>query len=169
MTLDDGYVPLELFGEDHWSTLAYAETVMVECAGFQVGYDPRMRQGRRNYRVMTEQCPRPVRPGSRAMGVVMDNKYSTRLNDGSTVERHDDWHCVQDMVAAGLMGVIDVAQRDGRFERRTDAIDADPELVEPKAVLGLTPLGMKIADQLREHKRQGGRWRDFSPKIEEAA
>ena len=45
MKLEDGYVPPNLFGKDHWSTLAYMETIMVDCGGFQVGADPRMRAG----------------------------------------------------------------------------------------------------------------------------
>ncbi len=43
-------VPVELWSKDHWSTLAYIETVMVEHGGrFEVGWDPRMRQNRRNF------------------------------------------------------------------------------------------------------------------------
>jgi len=30
---------MDLWGRDHWSTLAYIETVMVDCKGFQIGQD----------------------------------------------------------------------------------------------------------------------------------
>jgi hypothetical protein len=33
MRADDGYIDIHLWGKDHWSTLAYIETVMVECGG----------------------------------------------------------------------------------------------------------------------------------------
>jgi len=142
MRLPDGYVPVALFGKDHWSTLAYMETVMVECAGFEVGFDPRMRQNRRNYRVMWEQVPHPKRVDSRsARGMVMDLKYSTKMKDGSVVQGHDDWSCVQDMANAGFLTAV----------------------VEPGKVLHLTPLGRKMSDELRAHKRAGGSFGNFNP------
>lgn len=146
------YVPVENFGPDHWSTLAYAETVMMECGGFQVGYDARMRQGRRNYRVMQEECRRPSRPTSGGHGVVMEAKYSTVLKDGSVEVGHDDWSCVQDMVVAGLMGI-----------KEGDKIVTDVTLMEPSAVLHLTEEGQRLSNQVRAHKRGGGSWRDFAP------
>ena len=148
MRLEDGYVAIDNFSPDHWSTLAYAETVMVECGFFQVGFDARMRQGRRHFRVMHEQCRKPKRPSSGAMGVVMDNKYSTTMRDGTVVQGHDDWHCVQDMVAAGLMTSKD-------------------DSVEPCVKLHLTDLGRDINGQLRAHKASGGSWKTFEPKLEQ--
>jgi hypothetical protein len=156
MTLDD-YVPIENFGADHWSTLAYAETVMVECAGFQVGYDPRMRQGRRHYRVMYEQCKRPKRPNNPSMGMVMDDKYSTPLKDGTVISGHDDWHCIQDCVNAGLLGVIDPNVDGG--------VDCDANRVEPGVMLALSAKGHEINSQLRKHKAEGGRWKTFEPEL----
>jgi len=151
MTLEDGYVPVAKFGKDHWSTLAYAETVMVDCGGFQVGLDPHMRQGRRHYRVMREQCIRPKRMGrvSPDMAMIMDMKYSTRLNDGTMVESHDDWHCVQDMAEAGYF--------------RVGAEPATADRVEPGVILHLSPLGRTVADALRQHKANGGTFSTFVP------
>lgn len=148
MTVDDGYVALEKFGKDHWSTLAYAETVMVECKGFQVGFDPRMRQCRHHYRVMREQCRSPKRPTSAPDHRCMwKPEYATVLNDGSMVEGHDDWHCIQDMINAGLFSL------DGKAMEVGDC--------EPGVVLHLSDLGRDYVNQLREHKARGGSFGTF--------
>jgi hypothetical protein len=75
----DIYISPELWGADHWSTLAYIETV--DCNGFQIGLDARMRSNRRNFRVMTEQCPSPKRIGANpGMAIVMSPEHATRFN-----------------------------------------------------------------------------------------
>lgn len=154
MQLSDGYVPLARFGRDHWSTLAYAETVMVECGGFQIGFDGRMRQGRQHFRVMREQCPKPRRPtAGGSHGVPMDLKYSTPLKDGAVVEGHDDWHCVQDMAHAGFFHALVGS------EVITEQVAAH---MEPGVILSLSPLGCEAADALRAHKRGGGSFGNFT-------
>lgn len=160
MTLDDGYVPMNLFGKDHWSTLAYAEIEAVECGGFQVGFDARMRQGRQHFRVMYEECRRPKRINGGHRGIVMRPEHGSRLNDGSFVENHDDWHCIQDMVAAGLMGV-----------KKRGLIMPLVEEMEPGVVLHLTPLGHAIVASLRRHKAEGGNFAEFrfAPEAHETA
>lgn len=152
ITLDQ-YVPVNLFGKDHWSTLAYIETVMTDLGGFQVGFDPRMRQNRRSYRVMTEQCPKPRRA---TMANAMqwggwDNKYSTVLKDKTMIENHDDWACVQDMAEAGFLEVFDTTKK-----RTATAADC-----EPGTLLHLSPLGRATSNKLREHKAGGGTFSNF--------
>lgn len=137
------YVPLDKFGRDHWSTLAYVETVMVECGGFQVGSDPHMRSGRRNWRVLREGCPKPKRPtrSSLANDLVMSREHGSRLSDGTYVPGHDDWHCIQDMVVLGFF-------------------DSD---AEPGVTLRFLPLGQSVALALRQHKANGGTFASFTP------
>jgi hypothetical protein len=142
MTIDD-VVPITLFGRDHWSTLAYAETVMVECGGFQIGFDGRMRQCRHNFRVMREECNNPKRPRRCGIGIPMEPKYSTILADGSVVDGHDDWHCIQDMVENGLLS--------GECQ--------------PGETLHLTELGKSFVAQLRDHKRKGGTYKNFRTRV----
>lgn len=139
----DNIVPITQFGRDHWSTLIYLETVMVECGGFQIGFDARMRQGRRNFRVMREECPRPKRSSHTMEAVVMQPEHSTVLADGSIIEGHDDWHCVQDMIENGLLS--------GECE--------------PGETLHLTNLGKSFVEQLRDHKRNGGTYASFRSRI----
>lgn len=159
MKLEDGYVPLALFGKDHWSTLAYIESCLVDKGGFQVGFDPRMRQGRAHFRVMRRDCARPQQSRTGAdMGVTMDAKYSTRLRDGVVVDGHDDWHCVQDMVNAGLLGI----------PRGDGLVMPIAEDVDPGVRLQLTALGQRVIGQLRAWKAFGGNYADFVPQIEAA-
>lgn len=139
----DDLIPVEFWGKDHYSTLAYIETVMVDCGGFEVGVDPRMRSNRRNFRVLMDGNRKPRRPGSSRwqMAVAMEPKHSSYLKNGATSENHDDWCCVQDMVGAGL-------------------VTGD---VEPGAVLHLSPLGQRFVVQLREFKATGGNFAEFVP------
>ncbi len=138
----DAFVPPEQWGHDHWSTLAYAETVMVECGGFEIGADARMRSNRRNFRVMSKQCPRPKRPGGRSLGLIMEVSDGSILRDGTKVPGHDDWMCLQDMAAAGFFTV-------------------GPDDIEPRAVLHLSELGAAVIAQLRAHKAADGTFKDF--------
>jgi hypothetical protein len=114
MTLNDGYVPVD------------------KC------------QGRRNFRVMKEQCPSPERPSRTPPGLamVMEPRYGTILNDGSLVEGHDDWHCIQDLAAAGYF-------------------DCGPEDVQPGAIIHLSESGRAVVRALRAHKAAGGTFKSF--------
>jgi hypothetical protein len=142
-TMND-YIPMSHWGKDHWSTLGYAETVMVECGGFQVGADVRMKAGRRNFRVMAQGCSKPKRSGFKnsAFASVMELSQSTKLNNGQVVTGHDDWSCIQDMAAEGL------------FQQ-------GPEDVEPGVVLTLSEKGNLIVNALREFKRNKGQYGQF--------
>lgn len=149
--MNDAYVPMNQWSKDHWSTLAYVETVMVDCAGFQIGADPRMRSNRRHTRVMQEECARPKRTSKvRSPCLTMDPSQGTRLKDGTVLAGHDDWMCVQDMAEAGLF-----------------TVNADG--VEPGQTLHLSPLGQDICAQLRAHKAQGGQFAGFSPSVQESS
>lgn len=150
-TVDD-YIPAMAWGKDHWSTLAYVETVAVECQGFQVGSDSRMRSNRRNFRVM-QACPRPRRPGPRAAGIVMSDGHGTRLKDGTLVDGHDDWNCLQDLAEAGLFTLAASG-------------------VEPGVTLHLSAKGQAWCAALRAHKQNGGMYSNVNiaamPEIEAA-
>ena len=128
--------------------LAYVESVMVDCGGFEIGADARMRSNRHNFRVMNEQNPNPTRPGSRPRGIVMDRKYGSRLNNGQSVENHDDRCCLQDFVPYGIFTV------------------PAHHCVDAKEVLKLSEKGQKLVAALRQHKAEGGQFADFCPDTE---
>lgn len=143
-------IPMTAWSKDHWSTLAYVESVMTECAGFQMGLDPRMKSNRRNFRVMSQHCPRPKRPGSASgraassMAMPMDAAHATVVKGGQMVPNHDDWSCLQDMADEGLFTV-------------------GQDRLEPREMLHFSAKGIAIAAALRAHKANGGKFADFVP------
>lgn len=146
----NGYVPLANFGKDHWSTLAYMETVMVDVGGFQIGADARMRSNRRNFRVMNELCPRPHRVKQTGkLAMVMDReKHGSLLKDGTVATNHDDWCCIQDMAEVGF------------FRANEKVVNA--EAIEPGVILHLSPAGRTAVELLRAHKAGGGTFANFT-------
>lgn len=133
----DDFIPMSLWSKDHWSTLAYIETKLVDDGGkCTVKFDARMRQNRRNYRVLIGQRM----SGTGAIPMSVD--HGTRLNDGTYLPNHDDWNCLQDMQAAGL------------FEGDVDDWDRG-------MALKLTDAGRFLAAALRQHKAAGGTFSTF--------
>jgi hypothetical protein len=137
-----GYIPMERWGKDHWSTFAYLETCAVDQKG--IVDNRRMRCHARVHREFCAQATFGMQDGS---------KYPTRLKDGE-LEKHDDWSCFEDMVAAGLVRAQWRVKRSGEF------FDCNEAKVE------LTPFGQQIAAQLRQYKAGGGNYHDFVPTLE---
>lgn len=129
----DELIPLSNWGKDHWSTLAYIETVMIDRGVFPVAGDPRMRSNRRNYRIMPTD-----------FGVCMPIDQGSVLSDGTIVKGHDDWCCIQDFAAEGLLN------------KKEEEIDLG-------AKLKLSDLGISLTHKLREHKLKGGTFATFKP------
>lgn len=133
----DKHVPIELFGKDHWSTLAYIETRIVDHREFRINGDPRMRTCRRCWRIANSATGR-----DRAhIQIDGENKYPTRLADGRLAEKHCDWDCLQDLIAAGILatrGVPDLGKK-----------------------VTITKRGYAVTAALREHKARGGNFAEF--------
>ena len=143
------YVPVERWGQDHWSTFAYLETLAVDAKGMidnrRMRCNPRLHRafigyiGTNGVRVM------PPDFGGR--------EYPTRLKDGE-LSGHDDWSCLEDMVAAGLLRAW--------FDRPA----GDP--IFGRAKITLTDRGKALAGQLRAHKAGGGCFANFAPIFQSA-
>lgn len=129
------YVPAVLWGRDHYSTLAYVETQLVDNRGYRVVFDNRMRQNRRHYRLL---------PGPKSGGVAMKPEHGSRLSDGTYLAWHDDWNCVQDMLHAGL------------FQGDSEDWDVGFELK-------LTDRGHAVVAAVRKHNASGGTFSDCGP------
>lgn len=114
------HVPLSQFGKDHWSTLLYIESRIVD-ADCTVDND-KMRCDFERHRHLAG----PVQ----ARGNLDGRKYPTTLADGSKLESHDDWDCVEDLVAVG-------------------AVVWGGTGIRP--VFGLTDFGWGLVGQLRRH------------------
>lgn len=123
------------FGKDHWSLLGYIETLTVDAPhgrhGKFVAFDhERMRcdvdrhPGLRGYRI-------PVTPGK---------KYPTRLAEMIELHDHDDWDCLADLEAAGIV--------------QTGGTGILP-------TVKLTELGQQVSAKLREHKGNEGNFSEF--------
>ena len=78
-------------GKDHWSTLAYLETLAAETGGI-VSPGHQMRTDR-------DRHPHLVGVSTPLRG----QKYPTRLRGEEELEDHDDWDCLDDAVEAGFI------------------------------------------------------------------
>lgn len=133
------YIPVEEWGQDHWATFAYLETVAVDKKG--IVDNRKMRCNPRLHRELANLG---------ALGDIIDgSKYPTRLKAGQQAEKHDDWSCLEDMIAAGLI------ESWYRVKRRREVFGGN------EAKVKLTPLGQEIAGKLRAHRANGGKWSEF--------
>lgn len=124
-------IPMERFGKDHWSLLAYIETCCVEGEN-GIGSINFYRM-----RCNIEQHPSLV--GSYPTTRSWKREYGTVLRDGSIIDWHDDIHCLDDLERAGLIEIVSLAN----------------------GLVKLTERGNKICSLLRTHKANGKKWVDF--------
>lgn len=123
-------IEIEQFGKDHWSLLAYVEARYMDNRGIL---------DHRNMRCNIEKHPlfaTPVQAHFR-----WRPEYGTKLKDGTRLEDHDDWDCLEDLERAGLVEIISMIN----------------------GFVRLTPRGKEIACQLRLYKLNGGNYAEFSP------
>lgn len=120
-------VSIEQFGKDHWSTLAYIETCCVDRKGI-VSLE-RMR------------CDPDRHPGL-AHAHSGGKKYPTILKGGVELLDHDDWDCVDDLIAAGYL---------------------EWEGTGMHPVFKMTPDGRGMIARIRKHKEDGGSFGNFTP------
>lgn len=126
------HIPMERWGKDHWSTLAYLETLAVDGSGWAIPVNVRMR---------TNEIRHPHLVGNTGTGsnALHGSKYPTRLKEGE-VKGHDDWDCVDDAIKEGL--VKDVGTGLNRAYK-------------------FTKLGKEAMAKLRQHKMDGKNFGDF--------
>jgi hypothetical protein len=82
--------PIEAWGKDHWTTLAYLQS----CVVTRQGHIDRMRM----------RGDKDRHPG--LWNGIGTGKYPTRLKGGEELRHHDDFDCLDDLHRAGL--VIDL-------------------------------------------------------------
>lgn len=127
------HIPMSLWGKDHWSTLAYIETRIVDYKGqpdrSHMRCDPKRHPGLAGH-VHAALSP--------SLG---DKNYPTRLKDGKELHDHDDWDCMEDAEAEGLL--------------KWNGTGMYPVFV-------LTKKGRAICAALRRHKQDGGQFAEFA-------
>lgn len=123
-------VPMSSWGKDHWSTLAYIETRIVDYKG---------RPDSDHMRCDPERHPGLAGRSPISYGI-RDKKYPTRLKGKQESHDHDDWDCLEDAVAEGL-------------------IEWKGTGMYP--VFVLTDRGRTVCAALRQHKQDGGQFAQF--------
>ena len=126
---DEVAVAVERFGPDHWSTFMFAETVWVDRHG-----SPDIRRMR---------CDRSRHPQFAHMPRSLDDgtKYPTRLAGDVALPDHDDWDCIDDCAAAGLLTIEGTGMH---------------------PIWKLTDEGQRVASALRAHRANGGTYATFA-------
>jgi len=122
------HVEMARWGKDHWSTLAYIETRIVDYSG-----EP----DRRHMRCDVDRHPGL---GHHVEGAYDGEKYPTKLWNWVELHDHDDWDCLEDAEAEGLLENVG----SGMFP-----------------VFALSELGKKVCAALRAHKQNGGNFGEF--------
>lgn len=140
-TAAPAHVPVEKWGKDHWSLLAYVETLCVDSSKKGIGEIDKRRVRCNENRHTLHAVNYPT--------CKWQSSYGTRLQgywakDGRTVpaklmKDHDDWDCLSDLDAAGMVEVIS----------------------EANGFVKLTQRGSTVAGALRAYKAQGGVFADF--------
>lgn len=146
----DDRVPMERWGRDHWSTLAYLETRIVDYRG-KIAHD-HMRCHAGRHPLM-----HAAKRRGRLFGSGDGSQYPTRLRDGE-LPNHDDYDCIDDMIAAGLV----IATMPKAPDRTLVTGFVEAELMT-RATYALTDLGLRVTAALRAHKAGGGSWQSFQP------
>jgi len=141
----EAYIAMERWGKDHWSLLAYVETRAVDHQGILNG--DHMRTNLRLHREMQGDVQY-----RRGMG---SSEHSTRLKS-EYIDNHDDWSCLEDLIAAGLITA------------ETAQIYFNRMFANTIARIKLTEKGQVMAEQLRRHKTNGDNFSNFEPQQEVA-
>ncbi len=137
--VDAKFVPIEKFGKDHWSTLAYVGCRVVDNEGTLE---------RDHMRCNSDRHPGLANRAN--LSSAWDPNHGTRLNgyfdaegDRKTkliMSDHDDWDCLDDLEAAGLI--------------RIGGSGINP-------MVSVTDFGRNLEAQLRKHKSAGGMFAGF--------
>lgn len=140
----DAYIATDKWGVDHWSVLTYVYTCAIDRAGMLD--NRRMRTNLRIHRTLA---------GVHFGRAIDGGDHATRVKGGE-VQEHDDWSCLEDACAAGLVEVYIATKYPEEF------------FGSDVAKVVFTQAGIYAANSLLAHKAGGGNFRDFVY-IEEAS
>jgi hypothetical protein len=128
-------ITINKWGKDHWSLLAFMGVI---CTDYKGNINE---MNMRRMRCNPSRHPLNVTHtfGSPAL-MRWQLSYSTIIKSGAVIHDHDDWDCLDDLEAEGLLENIGT-------------------LVNPMIVM--TEQGWDILSKLNQHKASGGKYRDF--------
>lgn len=139
-------VPMERWGRDHWSLLAYVEDLCVNAPRSVGKMDHRRVRCNGQTHPLLDVNGQPWRPswGTRLQGFF---EFADR-SDAAAAEAagvqlgaHDDWDALDDLAAAGLVEPISLVN----------------------GFVTITEKGVRLAGEIRRHKAQGGQMAQFVP------
>ena len=173
-------VPIERFGKDHWATFAYVDTAATDHHGV-LDHD-RMRCSSRVHPMLL-----PAKTRIRLLGNMADAADHPSIVKGepdgnghygrAEIAEHDDYSCLDDLVAAGLLSVtMPTTNDDGLYIDRLGQVirfDGEPfcagfltgmgeQQLAAHAVWSLTEYGRQVIGALRGAKADGVRFQDFT-------
>lgn len=133
------HLPMEVWGKDHWSLLAFIECLCVDQKG--VLDDKRRMNMRCNpaRHPMHGYFPRGDVPWKPDYGSRLKHYFQDKAHQ---MPEHDDFDCAEDFEHAGLL--------------ENNGTGINP-------VWKLTPKGLEITAKLRAHKANGGNFSSFTP------
>lgn len=136
-------VNIDMFGKDHWSTLAYCECCCTDNAGKGFGTlaRNRMRCNKERHPLLSAGLSWSDNYSSCLKGIDVKDTPEQALEKGTRLRGHDDWDCLDDLEAAGLIEIISLIN----------------------CAVKMTDKGNEVAAKLRAHKANGGRFIDFQP------
>lgn len=181
------HVPVNRFGKDHWTTFGYIETRIVDYVGLLNLDHMRIDQGR--HPMLATMRPRRLAGFDLSFTATGDNQYPTRLKSEApnsetgrftmvNLDNHDDYDCVDDLVAAGLLEIEMPTIKDGVFVNSNGGVcrDQDGKAIRADLVTGmmeqilmanahfvLTPRGQAVASEYRAWRAQGNNSHQFMP------
>jgi hypothetical protein len=118
-------IPTDRWSKDHWSLLGYIATC------FDGELDHRRLRCNENTHPLLNRGPKELG---------WQDSYGTRLKEPTqTLPEHDDWDCLDDLEAAGMVEIISLVN----------------------GFVVMTHKGNEIAFRLREHKQKGGNFAGF--------
>jgi hypothetical protein len=136
-------VAIDQFGKDHWSLFAYVESRCVDGVdGFGVLEKVRLRANPLRHPLLAHLGHWDENWGTRLHGLFAVPGYvnpAVAIASGLMLGQHDDWDCLDDLVAADLVETISLAN----------------------LAVKMTPVGQKMAAELRDHKARGGHFAGF--------
>ena len=122
----------EKWGRDHWGLLAFCECRAVDNKG-ELDRD-KLRCNETTHAIMEGATQHMYR-------MTWKPEWGTVLQDGTLLEKHDDWDCLDDLEAAGLLKIESLAT----------------------CTISMTELGVLVAHAARTHRAQHHQYRDFGP------
>ena len=154
------HVPIEQWGSDHWDALTYVEARVVNHGGVLKHPNMRTDPGRH---------PRFYDIFLKPLGMMISNasdgsRYPTRLINKQTREHHDDWDCLFDMVAEGLVTLVNnkplkywqVEPGHRGPLRSPNSMGPIPTMRLPDQKVKLTEYGSRLVAQLRRQALDRG-------------